>query len=79
MPRGLREQLATQQVGWNPGAGEKLPLTMTDSRWPASEGWVKMQQMVKAGGEPINVHYVYNTITGIVDDLKIVMAGARPQ
>jgi hypothetical protein len=44
---------------------------MSDPRWPASEGWVKMQQIVKTSEGDVNVHYVRNTITGQVDDLKI--------
>jgi hypothetical protein len=52
---------------------------MTDPRWPASDGWVKVQQMVQSAGRdgPINVHYVYNTVTGAIDDLKIVLPGVR--
>jgi filamentous hemagglutinin len=39
---------------------------MTDSRWPAADGWVKMQQIENG----VNVHYVRNTVTGAVDDFK---------
>jgi hypothetical protein len=69
----LREQLAIEQALANPKAGKPLPFKMTDPRWPASEGWVKMQQIIHPGGEPINVHYLYNTITGAVDDAKIIL------
>ena len=41
---------------------------MGDSRWPGADGWVKMQQIE---GD-VNIHYVYNTITGAVDDFKFV-------
>jgi len=61
----------------NATAGRKLPIEMTDPRWPASEGWVKMQQVVDAGNGPVNVHYVYNEVTGAVPDAKIVLPGAR--
>jgi hypothetical protein len=44
---------------------------MTDPRWPAVDGWVKMQQIVEPGGQPVNVHYLYNTLNGRVSDLKI--------
>jgi filamentous hemagglutinin len=44
---------------------------MTDSRWPASEGWVKMQMTFGSGEDMINVHYVRNTVTGAIDDFKI--------
>lgn len=42
---------------------------MTHPRWPASEGWVKMQQIVNG----VNIHYVRNTVKGAVDDFKLVM------
>ena len=78
LARNLREQLAIEQAMSRPAAGQVLPIKMSDPRWPASDGWVKMQQMVKPGGEPINVHYLQNTVTGAVDDFKIVIPGARP-
>ncbi|MGF1467078.1 MAG: RHS repeat-associated core domain-containing protein, partial [Sandaracinaceae bacterium] len=79
LPRNLREHLAVEQVISNPTAGRVLPIRMTDSRWLASDGWVKMSQFVNSGGRagPIQVHYVLNTITGAIDDLKIVLPGAR--
>ncbi len=68
-----------EQALSNPSAGTQLPLRLNDSRWLASEGWVKMQQVVDLGGQggTINVHYVMNTITGAVDDFKIVLPGPR--
>jgi filamentous hemagglutinin len=39
---------------------------MNDSRWPASDGWVKMSETVNG----VEVHYVENTVTGQVDDFK---------
>jgi hypothetical protein len=48
---------------------------MGDPRWSAADGWVKMEQRLTPGGEPINVHYVYNTITGAIDDFKIILSG----
>jgi hypothetical protein len=44
---------------------------MTDPRWLQEDGWVKKQMIVTPGGPPINVHYVYNTRTGDIDDFKI--------
>lgn len=73
--RNLREQLAIGQVMGDAAQGAKLPLKMTDPRWPASEGWVKMQQIINSADDPINVHYVFNEVTGAVDDLKIVLPG----
>lgn len=50
----------------NPAAGRQLPIKMTDPRWPASDGWVKMSQNVNG----VEIHYVLNTRTGEVDDFK---------
>ncbi|MCC7386357.1 MAG: RHS repeat-associated core domain-containing protein [Deltaproteobacteria bacterium] len=77
LARNLREQLAIEQAMSSPAAGTRLRLTMTDPRWPGSEGWVKMQQVMQPGGEPINVHYLFNEATGAIDDFKIVLPGRR--
>jgi hypothetical protein len=79
LPRNLREQLAVEQAMANPLAGRELGLRMTDPRWPKSDGWVKMQQIVDSGGRegPINVHYLFNKMTGAIDDFKIVLPGRR--
>ena len=53
-PRNLREQLAMEQVKLNPTAGKPLKITLNDARWPASEGWVKMQQIVPTSQGNIN-------------------------
>jgi RHS repeat-associated protein len=73
-PRDLREQMAVETAMQNPSAGVRAAGPLGDSRWHASEGWVKMQQTVNPGGRggPISVHYNYNTTTGAVDDFKIV-------
>ncbi len=74
--RNLREQKAVEQAMQDPAAGRTLPnVEMNDPRWRSSEGWVKKQQTVQSGGDPINVHYNYNTVTGAVDDFKIVIRG----
>jgi RHS repeat-associated protein len=66
-PENLREQLAMEEVRANPAAGKELKnIKMNDSRWPASQGWVKMERQVNG----VSVHYVRNTITGAVDDFK---------
>jgi hypothetical protein len=56
----LTEQLAMQAAQADPAAGRVLPITMTDARWPASDGWVKMAQNISG----VEIHYVYNTVTG---------------
>ena len=72
VPNTLNEQMAMNQVQSNPLEGAtKVPLEMTDPRWQASEGWVKMQSVVQnADGTKTTIHYVYNEITGAFDDFK---------
>ena len=72
IPNTLNEQMAMQQVMSNPLEGAtKLPFEMSDPRWPASEGWVKMQVVIKnADKTQTTIHYVYNEITGAFDDFK---------
>ncbi|NDL01598.1 hypothetical protein GPY23_22650 [Photorhabdus bodei] len=65
-PANLNEKLALEQAISNPNSGRQLPVPMTDKRWPASDGWVKMSQNING----IEVHYVKNTKTGAIDDFK---------
>ncbi|ECW7470203.1 hypothetical protein BJM48_13315 [Listeria monocytogenes] len=61
------------QVQSNPmkGAYEIKSIEMTDKRWPIEEGWVKMQNIVTLQDKTkVNVHFVYNKITGQFDDFK---------
>lgn len=63
----LREKLAMDEAKSRPSAGTVLTsLSMRDARWPASRGWVKMAQNING----VEVHYVYNTRTGVADDFK---------
>ncbi len=68
----LEEQLAMKEVMSNPLANAfEVPITMTDTRWLGTEGWVKMQRVVTlSDGTKINIHYVYNKMTGAFDDFK---------
>ncbi|MFT3798381.1 RHS repeat-associated core domain-containing protein [Microbacterium sp.] len=68
-PKNLTEQLAMTEVRSAPAGAQIQRVTMADPRWSASEGWVKMQQIVNG----VNVHYVRNVVTGAVDDFKFVM------
>jgi RHS repeat-associated protein len=74
LPRNLREQLAVDEAMQRPAAGESASGALGDTRWPAGEGWVKLQRTVDAGGRegPMSIHYNYNTQTGEVDDFKLV-------
>lgn len=56
-PNNLQEQLAIKEVLSDPLKGAKeLPITMTDKRWLASDGWVKMSRNVN-GVEIHLIHY----------------------
>jgi filamentous hemagglutinin len=57
-----------EQAMANPAAGLQSRLRMTDPRWPAEQGWVKMSQNVNG----VEIHYVLNTATGAVDDFKFI-------
>ncbi|MFC6332754.1 hypothetical protein ACFP56_08980 [Paenibacillus septentrionalis] len=48
------------------GATELTKVTMTDKRWLAQDGWVKMSQNVNG----TEIHFVYNKKTGQFDDFK---------
>jgi filamentous hemagglutinin len=39
---------------------------MKDTRWPASEGWIKMEEKVN----DVSIHYLHNTKTGAWADFK---------
>nr|WP_064570226.1 RHS repeat-associated core domain-containing protein [Gordonia sp. LAM0048] len=65
-PHNLTEKLAMEEAMSNPAAGFELPIRMGDPRWPASDGWRKYSQSVAE----IQIHYVYNPMTGIADDFK---------
>ncbi|KXG10255.1 tRNA(Glu)-specific nuclease WapA [Anoxybacillus sp. P3H1B] len=72
-PNSLEEQLAMKEVLSNPlaGAREVVPRSkMNDKRWLGSEGWVKMQRIIKTSKGNINIHFNYNIKTGKFDDFK---------
>src|ERR1035437_4774954 len=53
-----RSFIPLNQVMSDPAAGREIQITMKDSRWPASDGWVKMTQNVNG----VRIHYVLNTL-----------------
>jgi RHS repeat-associated protein len=65
-PQDSVEASAMAKAQANPDAGEEVPVTMTDPRWPASSGWIKMEQIV----DNVNIHYVYNPKTHATADWK---------
>jgi len=56
-----------EQAMSNPAAGRRINVPMTDPRWPATEGWVKMAQNING----TEIHYNRNMRTGQIDDFKI--------
>jgi RHS repeat-associated protein len=66
IPKNQRELDAIKAVMLNPVAGKRLSFRMTDPRWHANKGWVKMAQNVNG----IEIHYVFNTRSRRVDDYK---------
>ena len=46
--------------------------TMSDPRWPASEGWVKAQVIRETYYGNVVVHYVTNPGLRLFDDFKII-------
>ncbi len=76
LARNIEEALAIEEARANPTLGEAIRgITMADRRWPASEGWVKMQYVKAVSYGKIIVHYVLNELTAAVDDLKIKVQG----
>lgn len=73
VPNTLNEQMSMHQVVSNPldnaidmSQLNKHPIILTAPRWSASDGWVKMSNNVNG----IEIHFVYNKITGAFDDFK---------
>ena len=70
-PKDLTEKLVLDEVKADPLSGTPIKsITMGDKRWPASDGWIKMQKIVDTSEGKINVHYVMNTKLGLIDDFK---------
>ena len=40
---------------------KKLSIKLTDSRWPSSAGWVKIQRVITTSKGKIVIHFLYNT------------------
>lgn len=73
-PKNLNEQMIMHEVQSNPLPGAiKVPLTLQDSRWPISEGWIKMQKTsTLLDGSKVTIHFNYNVRTGAFDDFKYI-------
>jgi hypothetical protein len=68
VPNSLTEKLAMEEVTSNPAGTVIERITMSDPRFPAADGWVKMQQKVNGVG----IHYIQNLNTGAVADFKFI-------
>lgn len=73
-PENLVEQLAMEQVKSDllNGAKALKNITLRDKRWLSSDGWVKMQSVIRSGSHQTTIHYVYNQSLNLVDDFKFV-------
>ena len=78
--KNLNEQIAMKQVLSNPLDGATdlsqvggRSIIMSDPRWPAEDGWIKMQNIVVLHDKTkIVIHFVYNYILDVYDDFKFV-------
>ncbi|MFV0424405.1 MAG: hypothetical protein ACK5K7_02390 [Bacilli bacterium] len=86
VPNDVSEQMFLREVLEDPLKGAtNTGNILGDSRWPAEEGWVKMQVTAERTYIDSNlnivskpnstIHYVYNTNTGQFDDFKFVTTG----
>lgn len=66
---GKHEPTTLEEAMRNPQAGKELEGRNKDIRWPKEEGWQMAAQNVN-GKE---IHYQYNTRTGEIDDVKIIL------
>ena len=65
------ERQVMKVVKNNPHGGRVLDnINMNDSRWPAKEGWVKMEKIFQHGKMKSTIHYVWKQGTDIFDDFK---------
>ncbi|CAF3849068.1 unnamed protein product [Rotaria sp. Silwood1] len=67
-PANLNEQIALKAAKAGDPTAKILPIELTDSNYPSTSGWVKMQYFHEDTG--INIHYVKNTKTGEEADFK---------
>lgn len=65
-PKDLKEKLAIEEAMANPGGSHAKGMEMKDPRYPAKDGWIKMEQEVNG----TKIHYIKNTKTGAVADFK---------
>ena len=74
-PNSLVEKLAMEQVRSNPLDGAKVlsKIKLNDKRWLASDGWLKMQRVVRSGTHTTKIHFNYNPMLKLVDDFKFVV------
>ncbi|NGX56746.1 MAG: putative deoxyribonuclease RhsC [Candidatus Anoxychlamydiales bacterium] len=64
--KSWKERKAMMEVMKNYKDGKVLPIEMTDKRWPSKNGWEKIAQNI----DGVEIHFVRNRFTGLVDDFK---------
>jgi hypothetical protein len=75
-PKNLLEKLAMEEVKSNPFDGYQInKVKMSDDRFSASRGWVKMQKIIHTSQGDINIHYNYNLRLNIYADFKFKEMG----
>ena len=72
VPDSLKEQLAMEQVQSDPLNGARqVPKQLNDARWSSTDGWVKMENVVRTFDSNITIHFNYNMDTGEFADFSL--------
>ncbi|CAM4910842.1 unnamed protein product [Rotaria socialis] len=72
-PKNLNEQIAMKAAKADAANGETLKnIVLRDARWSPEGGWVKKQYLHRSLDKSTNIeiHYVFNTLTGEALDFK---------
>ncbi|EBF5187279.1 hypothetical protein FH022_15120 [Listeria monocytogenes] len=80
LPSTPTELIMAGTVLLTPSVGYDTGIILGDLRWPASEGWKKMEYVVESSARIKYVlHYNYNINTGCVDDIKVKGNNSNPK
>ncbi len=70
-PSDVREKLAMEEAMAKPAGKHLKNIEMQDPRYPAADGWIKMEQKVGTNpADKVVIHYLKNKKTGAVADFK---------
>jgi len=67
-PNNPKEASAMAEAKASPKQGARLPIKLSDSRWPAGQGWVKMARNI----DGVEIHWNLNLNTDETDDWKFI-------